>query len=139
LRAYVYVASEQPTEIINLFFIGASAAVAEFDGIDVNLEDGALQVFAPQAGVRETSEQTIPRDRWFCLRLRLEVSDDSGVLELFTDDALALRVAAFDTLPASGISELRAGIDWSSEQSEPFEIFIDDLVLDTSEVACAAR
>jgi hypothetical protein len=138
LRAYLYVAGEQPTEIMNILFIGASGAVAEFDGIDINLQGGALQVFAPQAGVRETSEQVIPRDRWFCLRLRLEVHDASGTLELFTDDELALRVAAFDTLPASGISELRAGIDWSSEQSEPFEIFIDDLVLDTSEVACAA-
>lgn len=139
LRAYVYVAGDQPTEIMNILFIGASAAVAEFDGIDINLQGGALQVFAPQGGVRETSEQVIPRDRWFCLRLRLQVHDASGVLELFTDEELALRVAAFDTLPASGVSELRVGIDWSSEQSEPFEIFIDDLVLDTSEVACAAR
>jgi hypothetical protein len=88
--------------------------------------------------VRETSAQVIPRDRWFCLRLRLEVREQTGVLELFTDDELALRVAALDTLPATGISELRIGIDWSSEQSERFEIFIDDLVLDTSEVACDA-
>jgi hypothetical protein len=138
LRAYLYVAGDLSTEIMNILFLGASAEDAEFDGIDINLQDGSLQVFSPQAGgsLRRTSTRVIPRDRWFCLRMRLTLGDETGALELFSDDELALSVAPLDTLPAAGVSELRAGIDWSSAQSERFEIFIDDLVLAAQPVGC---
>jgi hypothetical protein len=35
-----------------------------------------------------------------------------------------------------GVRELRVGIDWSSGQDEPFELYVDDVVLDTAPVAC---
>jgi hypothetical protein len=31
---------------------------------------------------------------------------------------------------------LRAGIDWSSEQTDPFDLYLDDLVLATTPVGC---
>ena len=43
---------------------------------------------------------------------------------------------AIDTLPEDGVRQFRAGIDWSSEQDAPFEIYMDDIVLDTAPVAC---
>jgi hypothetical protein len=137
LRAHVFVAANQPTEIMNLFFLGVDPEPDPFIGVDFNLEDGALQVFSPQADpARQTADTTVPRDRWFCFRARITIEDD-GEIDLYVDDALALHATGIDTLEGEGVTELRAGIDWSSAQSERFEVYIDDLVLDTAEVPCA--
>lgn len=136
LRAHLYVEASLLTDTMNVFFLGASPQPDPFTGIDINIKDGALQVFSPQADpVRQTGALLIPRDRWFCMRARIELSDDA-VVEIFADEALALRATQIDTLTDEGITQLRAGIDWSSEQSEPFELFIDDLVLHDEPVPC---
>jgi hypothetical protein len=140
LRAYLYVDASYPSDTINIFSLGSSPTPDPFTGIDVNLKDGALQVFSPQADpVRQTGTLLIPRNRWFCLRARIAVSDTEGEVELFADDALALHATQIDTLPDEGVLQLRAGIDWSSEQAAFFELFLDDLVLDRQPVPCATE
>ena len=140
LRAHLYVPSGQPTEIINVFYIGAAAGPDPFVGIDINLQDDAVEVFSPQANpVRQTGTGLIPRDRWFCLQARLEVRDEAGVVEVRVDGVPAVEATDIDTLPPNGIVELRVGIDWSSEQQEPFELYVDDVVLDTLEVDCLGQ
>jgi hypothetical protein len=136
LRAYLFVAAGQPTEIMNLFFLGSDPEPDPFIGLDFNLEDGAVQVFSPQADpVRQTADETIPRDRWFCFRAQVEIDDDAAV-DLFVDDTLALHATGIDTAQEAGVTLLRAGVDWSSGQTEPFEVYVDDVVLDTVEVRC---
>ena len=138
LRAYLYVPDQQPTETMNVFFLGSrpDPDPDPFVGMDINLEQGALQLFSPQAQPRrQTGSYRIPRDRWFCLRAEIELGDGSQV-SLFVDDQLALRATGVDSVPPEGVSMLRAGVDWSSEQEASFELFIDDLALDTSPLAC---
>jgi hypothetical protein len=139
LRAHLYVPDQQPTDTMNLFFIGSRPdpdAAGPFVGMDVNLEQGALQLFSPQAEPRrQTGSSRIPRDRWFCLRAEIEIGPRAQV-SLFVDDLLALRATQIDSAPPEGVSLLRAGVDWSSEQEQTFELFIDDLALDTQPVAC---
>jgi len=139
LRAQLYVPSGLPTRTLNLFFLGDSAAPDPFTGVDFNLEDGAPSIYSPQATPdRVTSTTTtIPRDAWFCLLLRMVVSDDAGAVRVFVDDQLALEQDAIDTRPDGGVHELRAGIDWSSLQREPFEVYMDDVVLDREPLSCA--
>lgn len=138
VRMHVYVPSDLPTEILNVLYIGGSPGPTPFQGVDINLQDGALQTFSPTGDPsRRTGAWTVPRDAWFCLRVRVTLSDADGVVELHVDDELALRASPLDTLPDDGIEELRVGVDWSSEQAEFFEIFVDELVIDTAPVACA--
>jgi len=143
LRVWLYVPGQLPTETINLFFLGddpnpTTDPVAPFLGMDINLEAGVLQLYSPQnAPDRITGTLTIPRDRWFCLRGVFAVGEE-GAVQLFVDDAPALEVLPHDTLPDAGIHLLRAGVDWSSGQTEPFEVFMDDLVLSDALVACSA-
>lgn len=138
LRVHLNVPSGVPTETINILFIGSDPAPDPFKGLDINIEDGALQIFSPQNNpARVTGELTIPRDVWFCLRAEIAVSDGAGSVELFVDDELALAATGLDTLPEDGVHLLRAGVDWSSGQEASFEIYIDDLVLDDAPVACA--
>lgn len=137
LRASLYVPSDVATETINIFFVGSTPAPDPFTGIDVNLEDGALQIFSPQLDpARRTGERAIPRDRWFCFRMTLDVSDDAGAIELFIGEESALRVEAIDTLPPEGVRLLRAGVDWSSAQTSRFEIYMDDIALDDEPLPC---
>jgi len=138
LRAYLYVPAG-PTDIINLFFVGSRPDPFNGDpfvGVDLNVVDGALQLFSPQAKpTRQTGTLEIPRDRWFCLRAELAISGDATAA-VFIEDAQALRATGIDSLADDGVSMLRAGIDWSSSQATLFELFMDDLVLDTKPVAC---
>lgn len=136
LRAHLYVPAELPTQTMNLFFIGAEPTPDPFTGIDFNLEDGAVQVFSPQSDpARQTSVLVIPRDQWFCFRARVAIGD-SATVQAFIDDELAIETMPFDTLPDDGVHMLRAGVDWSSEQNDFFEVFIDDVALDTAPIDC---
>jgi hypothetical protein len=139
LRAYLYVPDQQPTETMNVFFVGSRPdpdGADPFVGLDLNLERGALQLYSPQAEPqRQTGSSRIPRDRWFCLRAEIELGLRAQV-SMFVDDQLALHATLIDTAPPEGVSMLRAGVDWSSEQQASFEVFIDDLALATQPIAC---
>ena len=143
LRVWLRVPMGVATETMNLFFIGFDPnpngdPPVPFSGLDLNLEGGALQVYSPQSSpARVTGTLQIPRDRWFCLRVHVELGD-SGSVEAFVDDAPALEVPVCDTVPDGGVSLLRAGIDWSSGQTSVFEVFMDDLVLSPDLVPCSA-
>jgi hypothetical protein len=57
-------------------------------------------------------------------------------VQAYVDDVLALDAKGLVTLPAGGVRELHAGIGWSSQQDAFFEIYMDDVVLDSVPVAC---
>jgi hypothetical protein len=137
LRAHVFVPADVPTHTINIFFLGDQPAPDPFTGIDINIADGALQLFSPQLDpARQDGTGDIPRDAWFCFRAELRVSDTQGSIELFVDEESVLRADAIDTLPDDGIHLFRAGVDWSSEQTDPFEMYLDDVALSTDPIAC---
>jgi hypothetical protein len=137
LRAHLFVPGEVPTDTINIFFLGDQPAPDPFTGIDINIADGVPQLFSPQLNpARQDGEGEIPRDEWFCFRAELHVSDTAGSIELFVGDESVLRVDAVDTLPDDGVRLFRAGVDWSSEQTDPFEMYLDDIALSTEPIAC---
>ena len=143
LRVWLYLPGGVATETMNLFFLGddpnpSEDPAAAFLGTDLNLEDGALQLYSPQSAVpRVTGTVQVPRDRWFCLRAAFVLADE-GAVRVFVDGAPALEVDPHDTLPEGGVHLLRAGVDWSSGQTDPFEVFMDDLVLSDTPVPCSA-
>jgi hypothetical protein len=137
LRVYLYVPANLPTETMNIMFLGSAPSSDPFSGIDLNLQDGAVQVYSsPSASARQTGSVSIPRDRWFCFRARVALSADQGSVQAYVDDALALDARGLDTLPAAGVSQFRAGVGWSSAQDAFFEIYLDDVVVDRAPVAC---
>jgi hypothetical protein len=136
VRAYVYIGSDWATETMNLFFIGDDPS-EPFVGIDLNIADGAVQMFSPQTvPVRSTGTLEIARDRWVCFRVEVAIADVAGALRVHLDDELALEVTGVDTLPAAGIHLFRAGVDWSSAQASFFEVYLDDIALGSEPVDC---
>jgi len=138
LRAHLYVPEGLPTEAINILFLGDYATPDPFRGVDFNLESGALSTYVPgQAPDRFISNLlTVPRDAWFCMQIAMTLSPDAGTVTILVDGAVALEQANMKTLPEAGVHLLRAGVDWSSLQTEPFDIYMDDLVLSTNPVDC---
>lgn len=147
LRVHVWVPGGLATETMNILFIGDEPNPSEdpdgpFVGVDINLaNDGALQLFSPQNDPsRITGNQPIPRDRWFCLQLSMQIAHADaarpGAIALSVDGREALSASPFETLPEAGVSRVRAGIDWSSEQAAPFEVYMDDLVVSRKPLPC---
>lgn len=139
VRGYLFIPGDEETRTINLFFVGLEPNEVDgmpFTGVDLNVEDGPWQVFSPQNFPdRVTGSVAVPRDRWFCVQIEMDVAE-RGAVRVFMDGAPAFEVTNFDTLPDGGVQLFRAGVDWSSKQITPFEVFMDDLVLSTAPVAC---
>jgi hypothetical protein len=138
LRAYIYVPDGLETQTMNILFLGDIATPDPFKGTDFNLLDGALQTYSPQDHPdRFTSTAlTIPRDKWFCFQVHMVVSKDAGAVTINVDGDVALDEKDMNTRPDAGVHLLRIGIDWSSMQTDPFDYYVDDLVLDTAPIPC---
>jgi len=138
LRTYIYLPGEFDTMTTNVLFLGDAPYPDPFKGVDFNFEAGAPEIFSPESDpVRYTSTTLmIPRDAWFCYQVELGVSEDAGWVRISVDGEVALDQGELDTLPEAGVHLLRAGVDWSSKQMTPFAIYMDDLVLSRSAVAC---
>jgi len=138
LRVFLYVPDGIETKTTNILFIGDLPAPDPFKGVDFNFEAGAPEIFTPENSPDRYTSTTlvIPRDRWFCYQVRLVISEDDGIAQVAVDGTLALDQAGLDLLPPGGIHLLRAGVDWSSLQTTPFAIYMDDLVLSSTLVGC---
>jgi hypothetical protein len=139
LRVHLYVPADLPTKTMNVFFLGDVATPDPFKGVDFNLEDGALSTYVPgDSPDRYTSTTlTIPRDRWFCMQIHMTVAEKDATLTIDVDGETGLDQMGMNTKPPGGVHLLRAGIDWSSLQTDPFDYYLDDLVLATTPVDCA--
>lgn len=138
LRAFLYVPAGLTTKTMNILFLGDVATPDPFKGIDVNLEDGMFSTYVPENDPQRftSTALAIPRDEWFCLQVHVKVAPAGGAVTILVDGATALDQQGMDTLPEGGIHLLRVGIDWSSLQSEPFDFYVDGLVLSTTTVDC---
>lgn len=138
LRVYMYVPEGLDTMTTNVLFLGDVPSPDPFRGVDFNFEAGAPEIFLPENDPNRFTSAllVIPRDAWFCYQVRLSIAEDEGAVSISVDGAVALDESGLDTLPAGGVHLLRAGIDWSSLQETPFAIYMDDLVLSSSELPC---
>jgi hypothetical protein len=138
LRVYMYVPSGLDTMTPNVLFIGDVPAPDPFQGVDFNFEAGAPEIFVPENDPNRftSTALVIPRDAWFCYQVRLAIAEAEGAVSIRVDGELALDESGLDTLPDGGVHLLRAGVDWSSKQETPFAIYMDDLVLSSSELPC---
>lgn len=138
LRAFLYVPAGLPTETMNIFFLGDIATPDPFRGVDFNLENGAFSTYVPQNDPQRftSTALTIPRDRWFCLQVHMKVAAGAGSVTTLVDGEPALDEQGMNTRPDAGIHLLRIGIDWSSLQTQPFDFYVDGLVLATTSVDC---
>lgn len=79
---------------------------------------------------------TYPTDAWFCLRLRVAISDAGSAQLYLGDTAIAMSTSGIDTLPAGDYESVIAGIGYSLPAQQPVEIYVDDVAVHTSTLGC---
>jgi len=130
LRAWLYSAPGSLLNNVHSLVVG-DANTADY-GSKFVYAGGKLHVAA--AGAALAGSTDAPLGQWYCLRLELGIGDQ-GSVRAYLNDTLFVDATGVDTLPAAGVHNVTAGIDFAG-QAEPAEVFLDELVLDTSPVAC---
>jgi len=130
LRAWIYVAPNTLLNDVHTIVVG-DANTADY-GSKFVYTNGTLHVAA--SGVAVTGTVNPPVGQWYCLRMDLGISDQ-GSIQAYLNDVPFVDATGVDTLPAAGVHNVTAGIDFAG-QADPAEIFVDELVLDTTPVGC---
>ena len=130
LRAWVYAAPGTLLSNVHTIVVG-DANTGDY-GSKFVYSDGKIHVAAAGAAVPGSADA--PLGQWYCLRLELGIGDQ-GTVRAYLNDSQFVDATGIDTLPAAGVHNVTAGIDFSG-QAEPAELFIDELVLDTAPVGC---
>ena len=131
LRAWVYVAPGTSLSNVHTIVVG-DANTGDY-GSKFVYTDGKIHVAAAGGAVTGTADT--PFGQWYCLRLELGIATQ-GTVRAYLNDVQFADATGINTLPAAGVHNVTAGIDFSG-QTDPAEVFIDELVLDTAPVGCS--
>ena len=130
LRAWLYI---EPGTVMNDVH---SIVVGDVDTGDYGTKflysNGKLRVATPSLDV--TGDVEPPFGRWYCLRLELELGA-AGSVRAYLDDQKFADQTNVPTLPAAGVHNVSAGIDFAG-QAEPAQLLVDEVLLDTQPVDC---
>ena len=78
----------------------------------------------------------IPRDRWFCVQLAVDLSDTSGRAEISVDGVLVASLDDVRTAPAAGFSTFGTGALFTDPTQPEVEFFADEVAYGTSPLPC---
>lgn len=134
LRFYAFVPAAvalQETAVITL-----NNATPPYYQIGLILSADNPLVFASQTGDAWRGPVAFPRDRWVCVEMEVGVSETDGRVVVRVDGDPQIGVMTADTLPGTGIEQLTAGVQGYGMQTEPTEIYLDEIVLSDALVAC---
>lgn len=134
LRAYVYLPSS--VDVGRFTILSLAGGGPPYVGVAVGLgPGGALQLEVSSAPEYLPTETALPRDRWTCLMVEVDVAQD-GSAALVVDGAPVVSASDLDTVPGGGATLAAAGILWAPADQGPAEIYIDELVVDTVPLTC---
>jgi hypothetical protein len=80
--------------------------------------------------------QTLPRDKWTCIELHVQIDASIGIFEAYLDGTLAVRSPGTNTLPAMGYTTVDIGVHYTDPAQGPVEIYADDVVAGNTRVGC---
>jgi len=78
----------------------------------------------------------VPRDRWFCAELAIEVDDLQGHVALHIDGDLAVQSTLRQTVSTAGFEYFLVGIYSSPDNEANAEVFIDDVIVANAPIGC---
>jgi hypothetical protein len=121
---------------VNPFMIGTDAS--DDFGLDFNLINGGQFEVYPSTGVGTVVSSTVlPRDQWICLQGQITVGDGTtGAISVTANGAALISMGGFDTLPPTGITDLRVGIDYTAPGQANMRIQWDSFALARTPIAC---
>ena len=134
-RAYLYIPSGYTMDTVSLLALTEGVDPWEGTALQAVSLDRAHVWVGPE-GRAFTATDIVPRDRWFCYRGHLVLSNTAGVLEAFIDATRVIYQTGIDTRSTSGLANVIVGVEWSSTAQTTAEVFVDEVVVDVAEARC---
>lgn len=139
-RAYYYLPSGSMTGLVKLAaFRGWNTSTEHAElNVDFNVHQGGIvEIHSHTNGLDyQSGPGQVVENTWFCLRGSVLISDTAGVATLGINGTTILTVESLDTRPPSGVSLADFGIGWTQDGTPPMNVFVDNIVVDTSPVPC---
>jgi hypothetical protein len=133
-RAYVYVPSSSSGEMT---FLALSEDAEPYEHVSTGLDvDGTLRIDALTASHRESSDFLVPRDRWLCVELAIDVDAAAGSATVKVDGVARVVATGLDTRPGGGYDNVIAGVGWAPSAQTDAEVYLDELVVDSGPTPC---
>lgn len=128
-RAYVYLPSTLLTPgRVELSNTGDTSGVHFHFSVDLNTPLMAVNN-------QELGGVELARDTWVCVEWRVDIAA-AGSGEMFIDGQSAIALTGLDTNLTGGYSALDIGIFDTSPAEGGFEVYIDEVAMDTSPIGC---
>jgi hypothetical protein len=78
----------------------------------------------------------VPRDRWICLELRVDLSSAAGAIQLDLDGIRLAFGTVQSTMPPSGVARAELGIVYSANLPAGATVYVDDAVVAAGPIGC---
>lgn len=108
---------------------------AAIGGIGVLGYFGELVIYQNVSGEGLFSGLTVPRDRWMCIELQVQVAN-AGSAQLLLDGVPIASTPTLDLAPGVGYSFLDVGLAWTDDTQGPARVFADEIVIDDEPIGC---
>ena len=91
-------------------------------------------------GWAEDSRETFPlpvyRNTWMCIEIHVRFDATDGAIEMFWDGERVAMLTGIDTTAPRGLERIHAGIAWKDVDAAMREVYVDEVVADTSRIGC---
>lgn len=135
-RLYLQLPASDALHALTFLWVGEAVSPWQHIGVQA-LPHGRLAVWIEEPGLWEQSDEAVlPLDRWTCIQMRVGISETSGSLELWIDEAPAIAIADSDTLPIHGYSGFGLGVPNVDEHQGPYAFYIDEVSIGTTPLPC---
>lgn len=108
-----------------------------FHGLIFGLRDGIAELTSTEADITEFSTISIPRDRWVCLQMHVQISDTDGAIDGAVDGQPFGVKTNIDTAPAAGYRNVHVGVFSTGSAAAPIEMWSDDVAVGTQPIPCS--
>jgi hypothetical protein len=134
-RAWFYVPSGFAIDKIEMFSTNGSGSNL---GTVFLVDQEELRVYAePGLGHTVTTGVDVPRDRWFCIEVHVDVDASNGGLRLDLDGTTIGSGSGFGTLPTGGYTYLGVGSLFLPAGQSASTVYVDDVAAGTQPLGCS--
>ena len=137
-RAYVFIAGGGNFNRIEIASFGSTndPGTGRFDRIGININNGWYSIFNGMENAEYlASGATIPRDRWFCIELDVDIDASSGRVTLRADGTEEVTSAGINTAAFEGYDFVNVGGVFLQGVSN-MTVYVDDIVLSRQPIGC---
>ena len=130
MRAYYYVPAGETVQQVNILNLRGGATALLAGNGRVSFYFNKTRMDFPSA------DNVVPRDRWFCLEVDLDIGM-TGSVRVRLDGTQVVSVQNIDTVPEDAYTDIQVPIQYTPSPAQPpLTLLVDELVVDDEPVSC---